>query len=88
MSTCGTCRHFAKPIEEDGTCIWLASTESLFRKYAETDPSCSGHEVREPGIVAVPALTRKRTPRIDPLDILSPETRAKLARRDWHEREE
>ena len=79
MSTCGTCKHYA-----DNTCYSLDAAPSLLDMFYATTPACEHFEQRKeqlaPAPVNAPGPVHK--PPADPLDMLSPETRDKMARQD------
>ena len=87
--TCGTCRYFATPIEEDGTCFAVSSPRPLFEDIRAADAACSSYQPCElVQLRATPAKPAARPVYADPLDMLSQETRGKLRRttpRQWQE---
>lgn len=79
MSTCGNCRHYA-----DNACYSLDAAPSLLDMFYATTPACEHFEQRmeQPAPAPVNAPGPVHKPIADPLDMLSPETRDKMARQD------
>lgn len=87
MSTCGSCRYFAVPIEETGTCFAVASPRPLFEDIRSTDAACASFKPCELIQARVAQAAQMKAPAVyvDPMDILSQETKDKLrtTRRGW-----
>lgn len=79
MTTCGSCKHYA-----DNTCYSLTTALSLFDDVYTTTPACEHFEQRmeQPAMAPISVPVPDHRPPTDPLDMLSPETRDKMARQD------
>lgn len=77
MSTCGDCKHF-----DSGSCMSVEAASSLFDIYPRDTPACEHFEPIVVKRVDAPAPATAPRPALRPpaksLDMLSPETRAKL----------
>lgn len=79
MSTCGECKSY-----QHNSCFCLEAAPSLLDMFYATTPACEYFERRTeqpaPAPISVPVPDHK--PPANPLDMLSPETRDKMARQD------